>query len=79
MAGESNASWASAFSMIQHVKPLTYAIMIFLFWFVSYISKTDFPPLEKVVSLVLPLFIILTLAISEYTRIQEEWKRKHGK
>jgi len=65
--------------MIQHMKPLAYAIMIILFLFVSYISKADFPPLEKVVSLVLPLFIMLTLAVSEFMRIQEkEWKRKHG-
>jgi hypothetical protein len=70
---------AEAFSMIQHVKPLTYALMIFLVLFVSYISKADFSPLEKVVSLVLPLFIMLTLTVSEFMRIQEkEWKRKHG-
>ena len=79
-AGESNAVWAEAFSMVQHVKPLTYIIMIILFLFVSYVSKADFPLFEKVVSLVLPLFIMLTLTVSEYTRIQEEeWKRKHGK
>jgi hypothetical protein len=80
MAGESNTVWPEAFSMIQHVKPLTYAIMIFLFMFVSYVSKADFPLLEKAVSLVLPLFIMLTLTVSEFMRIQEEeWKRKHGK
>jgi hypothetical protein len=65
--------------MIQHVKPLAYAIMIILFLFVSYISKADFPLLEKAVSLMLPLFIVLTLAVSEFMRIQEEWKRKYGK
>lgn len=79
LTGDSNMVWAEAFSMIQHVKPLAYALMIFLVLFVSYIAKADFSLLEKVASLVLPLFIMLTLTVSEFMRIQEkEGKRKHG-